>query len=59
MMMVKSFAELFYKQELKGDKLVASNEHVVNYSWDQKTFGTKSVDQVACSGCSAGTYELL
>jgi GWxTD domain-containing protein len=57
----KVFSELFYKQELKkGDKLVASNEHVVSYSWDQKTFADlKSVDQdLPALDAPEGTYEL-
>jgi GWxTD domain-containing protein len=35
----KIFAELYFKQELKkGDRVVASNQHVASFSWDQKTF---------------------
>jgi GWxTD domain-containing protein len=57
----KVFAELTYKQELKmGDKVVASNEHVVSYSWDQKTFADlKVIDQpLPTLNAPAGTYEL-
>lgn len=35
----KIFAELYFKQELKkGDRVIASNQHVASFSWDQKTF---------------------
>jgi GWxTD domain-containing protein len=57
----KVFVELYYRQELKtGDKLIASNEHVVSFSWDQKSFADlTSIDQVLPPlDAPAGTYDL-
>jgi hypothetical protein len=58
----KVFAEIYYKQELKmGDRVVASNEHVASYSWDQNSFAElKSIDQVLppLADVPPGTYDL-
>ncbi len=57
----KVFVELFYRQELKkGEKLVASNEHTVSYSWDETAFSELTNIQQTLPALEApqGTYDL-
>lgn len=57
----KVFAELSYHQELKsGDKVVASNDQVMSYSWDEKDFADlQSIDQTLNAlDAPAGKYDL-
>lgn len=56
------FAELYFKQELKkGDRLVASNQHLASFTWDPKTFeqlNEIAVDLPALENVPSGPYEL-
>lgn len=57
----KVFAELFFKQELKkGDQLIAANEHVASYSWDEKSYAElKSIElDLPPLKAPSGTYDL-
>jgi len=57
----KSFAELYFKQELKqGDKVVASNEHQQSFDWDAQKLGQLKTIDVTLPPLNAppGSYEL-